>query len=117
MYDPGSRTDFVIAPLAPHTLEEKTSEIAPPGYPGLETMLPLLLTAVSEGKLTLEDVTNRLYTNPKKIFNLPDQPNTYVEVCICTCNLYNLCLLILVWYPMYEHERHFISALNFYRLT
>jgi len=45
-------------------------------------MLPLLLTAVSEGKLTLEDVINRLYTNPKRIFNLPDQPNTYVEVFI-----------------------------------
>lgn len=39
---------------APHTVEEKNSEKPPPGFPGLETMLPLLLTAVSEGRLTLE---------------------------------------------------------------
>ena len=40
--------------LAPHSVEEKDSENAPPGFPGLETMLPLLLTAVHEGKMTLE---------------------------------------------------------------
>ncbi|CAG9761006.1 unnamed protein product [Ceutorhynchus assimilis] len=65
---------------APHTLEEKVSETAPPGFPGLETILPLLLNAVNEGRLTMEDITNKFYKNPKKIFNLPDQPNTYVEV-------------------------------------
>ena len=31
---------------APHTLEEKNSQNPPPGFPGLETILPLLLTAV-----------------------------------------------------------------------
>ncbi|KAE8286536.1 CAD protein Glutamine-dependent carbamoyl-phosphate synthase [Larimichthys crocea] len=31
---------------APHSVEEKNSDHPPPGYPGLETMLPLLLTAV-----------------------------------------------------------------------
>jgi carbamoyl-phosphate synthase/aspartate carbamoyltransferase/dihydroorotase len=40
--------------LAPHTVEEKTSEKVPPGFPGLETILPLLLTAIHEGKLTIE---------------------------------------------------------------
>ena len=40
--------------LAPHTTAEKSSDRPPPGFPGLETMLPLLLTAVSERKLTLE---------------------------------------------------------------
>ena len=39
---------------APHAVEEKNSPKPPPGYPGLETMLPLLLTAVSEGRLTLD---------------------------------------------------------------
>ena len=43
-------------------------------------MLPLLLTAVHEGRLTLDDVVARLYTNPRRIFNLPEQPDTYVEV-------------------------------------
>ncbi|XP_064604486.1 multifunctional protein CAD-like isoform X2 [Liolophura sinensis] len=65
---------------APHTVEEKDSQNGPPGFPGLETMLPLLVTAVNEGKLTLEDIIMRLHTNPKNIFNLPDQPDTYVEV-------------------------------------
>ncbi|NXH14339.1 PYR1 protein, partial [Bucco capensis] len=65
---------------APHTLEEKQGKEPPPGYPGLETMLPLLLTAVSEGRLTVEDIVQRLYENPRKIFGLPAQEDTYVEV-------------------------------------
>uniref|UniRef100_A0AAY4EJD4 Multifunctional protein CAD n=1 Tax=Denticeps clupeoides TaxID=299321 RepID=A0AAY4EJD4_9TELE len=65
---------------APHSVEEKNCEKPPPGYPGLETMLPLLLTAVSEGRLTIDDIIQRLYENPRKIFSLPAQENTYVEV-------------------------------------
>ncbi|XP_014243970.1 CAD protein [Cimex lectularius] len=65
---------------APHTLEEKLSEKAPPGFPGLETILPLLLTAVNEGKLTIEDIVDKMHKNPRRIFNLPEQPNTYIEV-------------------------------------
>uniref|UniRef100_A0A8C3IBY0 Carbamoyl-phosphate synthetase 2, aspartate transcarbamylase, and dihydroorotase n=1 Tax=Chrysemys picta bellii TaxID=8478 RepID=A0A8C3IBY0_CHRPI len=65
---------------APHTVEEKEGKEPPPGYPGLETMLPLLLTAVSEGRLAIEDVVKRLYENPRKIFSLPAQDDTYIEV-------------------------------------
>ncbi|XP_050186854.1 CAD protein isoform X1 [Myiozetetes cayanensis] len=65
---------------APHTLEEKQGQQPPPGYPGLETMLPLLLTAVSEGRLSMEDIVQRLCENPRKIFGLPAQEDTYVEV-------------------------------------
>uniref|UniRef100_A0A3B3T4R5 Multifunctional protein CAD n=1 Tax=Paramormyrops kingsleyae TaxID=1676925 RepID=A0A3B3T4R5_9TELE len=65
---------------APHTVKEKDSENPPPGYPGLETMLPLLLTAVSKGRLTIDDIVKRLYENPRRIFSLPPQENTYVEV-------------------------------------
>ncbi len=65
---------------APHTIEEKDSDNPPPGFPGLETILPLLLTAVDLGRLSLDDVIQKMYTNPKKIFNLPDQPETWVEV-------------------------------------
>ncbi|XP_053918724.1 CAD protein isoform X2 [Cuculus canorus] len=65
---------------APHTLEEKQGPEPPPGYPGLETLLPLLLTAVSEGRLSVEDIVQRLYENPRKIFGLPAQEDTYVEV-------------------------------------
>jgi len=64
---------------APHTREEKKNQKLP-GFPGLETMLPLLLTAVNDGRLTIEDLVLRLHTNPRKIFGLPEQPDTYVEV-------------------------------------
>jgi carbamoyl-phosphate synthase/aspartate carbamoyltransferase/dihydroorotase len=65
---------------APHTLNEKDSENPPPGFPGLETALPLLLTAVHEKRLSLEDLVSRLWTNPRKIFNLPLQPQTYLDI-------------------------------------
>lgn len=66
--------------IAPHTLEEKCGPKPPPGFPGLETMLPLLLTAVSEGRLSLDDLLQRLHHNPRRIFHLPLQEDTYVEV-------------------------------------
>ncbi len=65
---------------APHTLAEKDGENPPPGFPGLETILPLLLTAVGNGRLTLNDVLTRMVTNPRRIFQLPEQPETWVEV-------------------------------------
>ena len=64
---------------APHLIEEKEGKNTP-GFPGLETALPLLLTAVKEGKLTIDDIIEKYYTNPRKIFNLPEQPDTYLEV-------------------------------------
>ncbi|KAM3516352.1 hypothetical protein MY11210_000111 [Beauveria gryllotalpidicola] len=47
---------------------------------GIAEALPLLLTAVTEGKLTIDDIKDRLYTNPKKIFELHEQTGTSVEV-------------------------------------
>lgn len=65
---------------APHTLEEKDSENPPPGFPGLETLLPLLLTAVDNGRLTIDHIIERSVLNPRRIFNIPEQPETWVEV-------------------------------------
>lgn len=65
---------------APHTLAEKDSDNPPPGFPGLETLLPLLLTAVNDGRLTIDDIVQKSVINPLKIFNLPEQPETWVEV-------------------------------------
>jgi carbamoyl-phosphate synthase/aspartate carbamoyltransferase/dihydroorotase len=65
---------------APHTLAEKDGENPPPGFPGLETLLPLLLTAVQEGRLSLEQLVEKSVTNPRRIFNLPVQPETWVDV-------------------------------------
>ena len=65
---------------APHTLQEKDGDDPPPGFPGLETILPLLLTAVQEGRLTLEDIVTRMVDNPRRIFNLPKQSETWIEI-------------------------------------
>ena len=43
-------------------------------------MLPLMLTAVKQGRLTLEDLESKMYHKPRKIFNFPEQSETYVEV-------------------------------------
>mmetsp|Transcript_30549 Transcript_30549/g.73651 ORF Transcript_30549/g.73651 Transcript_30549/m.73651 type:complete len:2104 (+) Transcript_30549:136-6447(+) len=80
LWDNMAIIDVFSSHHAPHTLSEKTADSPPPGFPGLETMLPLLLTAVSEGRLTIEDLVLRLHTNPILIFNLSEQHNTHVEV-------------------------------------
>ena len=64
---------------APHLTAEKTESCCP-GFPGLQTALPLLLTAAKQGRLTIEDIELRYHTNPLRIFGLPEQPNTYIEV-------------------------------------
>ena len=65
---------------APHTLAEKDGDNPPPGFPGVETLLPLLLTAVSEGRLSIEQILEKSVTAPRRIFGLPEQPETWVEV-------------------------------------
>jgi carbamoyl-phosphate synthase / aspartate carbamoyltransferase / dihydroorotase len=65
---------------APHTLTEKDSDNPPPGFPGLETALPLYLSLVHQGRLSLDGLIARMYTNPRRIFGLPEQPDTWIEV-------------------------------------
>jgi dihydroorotase-like cyclic amidohydrolase len=65
---------------APHTLAEKDGENPPPGFPGLETIFPLLFTAVHAGRLTMNDILSRMVSNPSRIFHMPEQPETWVEV-------------------------------------
>jgi len=72
--------DCFASDHAPHTLAEKDSANPPPGFPGLETALPLLLTAVDAKRLTLDALIEKMFVNPKKIFNLPNQPETWIEV-------------------------------------
>ncbi|KAG8786123.1 hypothetical protein FRC15_012070 [Serendipita sp. 397] len=49
---------------------------------GVEETLPLLLSAVEDKRLTFDDIKTRLYDNPVKIFNIPEQPQTKVEVVV-----------------------------------
>lgn len=72
--------DCIATDHAPHTYAEKTGDNPPPGFPGLETALPLMLNAVYEGRLTMDDLVERMSTAPKRIFNLPEQVDTRVEV-------------------------------------
>ncbi len=65
---------------APHTLAEKDSPEPPPGFPGLETALPLYLELVREGLISLEQLVDRTVNNPRRLFDLPDQPDTWIEV-------------------------------------
>ncbi|HRA65253.1 MAG TPA: amidohydrolase family protein [Caldilinea sp.] len=83
--------DIFATDHAPHTLAEKgiggnaaasspPPSSPPPGVPGLETMLPLLLTAAHKGLLELDDIIARCVKNPRRIYGLPEQPATWIEV-------------------------------------
>ncbi|ORY78127.1 hypothetical protein BCR37DRAFT_382378 [Protomyces lactucae-debilis] len=47
---------------------------------GIAETLPLLFSAVDEGRLTVDDIIARLHDDPKRIFKLHDQANSLVEV-------------------------------------
>lgn len=72
--------DIFATDHAPHTRAEKSGENPPPGVPGVETMLPLLLTAVHGDQLELEDILARCVNQPRAIYGLPEFADTYVEV-------------------------------------
>ncbi|OGH39509.1 MAG: hypothetical protein A3B41_00645 [Candidatus Levybacteria bacterium RIFCSPLOWO2_01_FULL_37_26] len=75
-----SYIDVIESDHAPHTIEEKQSTNPPYGVPGLETTLPLLLTAVSQNRLTIDDVVRLCHANPAKIFNIKIDPETKIEI-------------------------------------
>lgn len=74
--------DCIATDHAPHTREEKAGALPPPGVPGLETTLPLLLTAVHEGRLTLDRLVELTSTRPAALFGVqtPAESNVTVEV-------------------------------------
>ncbi len=78
---PHTMSEKGIAGDAAHPRDDGESGAGPqPGVPGVETMLPLLLTAVDAGRLALQDVLLRCVENPRRIYGLPEQPQTWVEV-------------------------------------
>jgi len=67
--------DIIGSDHAPYTKEEKergSEDIftPPAGFPGLSTRLPLLFTAVKEGKMELDRMVELICENPAKIFGL-----------------------------------------------
>ncbi|UCH32754.1 MAG: dihydroorotase family protein [Candidatus Bathyarchaeota archaeon] len=65
--------DIIASDHAPHSIDEKMVDSVwnvKPGIPGLETLLPLLLTKVNEGWFSVNDVVRLTAENPAKIFHL-----------------------------------------------
>lgn len=72
--------DVIESDHAPHTKTEKDSDNPPFGVPGLETMLPLVLTAEQEGKINRHQLLDRLRYNPAKILGLKFEDSSQVDV-------------------------------------
>lgn len=62
---------IVASDHAPHSISEKKRfPDSPPGVPGLETTLPLLLTLVSQGKLSMKRMVSMLASKPAGLFGM-----------------------------------------------
>jgi len=70
LWDNLKYVDAIATDHAPHTLEEKNSDHPPSGVPGLETMLPLLLTAVHQKQLDWNDLVRLTSSGPATLFGL-----------------------------------------------
>lgn len=57
---------------APHTLEEKAKPypLSPSGMPGVQTLVPVMLTHVVEGRLSLERFVDLTSAGPARVFGI-----------------------------------------------
>ncbi len=89
--------DTIGTDHAPHLLAEKLKayKLAPSGFPGLETALPLLLNEVNNGRLTLKKLIELTAHNPAKIFNLSHtgQIKTGFAADLCVVDMDKKCLI------------------------
>ncbi|MGI8500350.1 MAG: dihydroorotase [Hassallia sp.] len=67
--------DFIATDHAPHTLEEKALEYpnSPSGMPGVETSLPLMLTAAMQGRCSVAQVVNWMSTAVASSYGIPNK--------------------------------------------
>jgi dihydroorotase len=64
--------DVLGSDHAPHTLEEKAKPYpdSPSGMTGVQTLVPIMLTHVAQGRLTLERFVDLSSAGPARIFNI-----------------------------------------------
>ena len=64
--------DVVGSDHAPHTWSEKQTAYphSPSGMPGVQTMLPMMLTHAVEGRLSLQRVADLTAAGPARVYNL-----------------------------------------------
>lgn len=67
--------DFIATDHAPHTLEEKKRAYpnTPSGMPGVETSLPLMLTAMHGGRCTLAEIQKWMCSGPAEAYRIPNK--------------------------------------------
>ena len=67
--------DTIGSDHAPHLKKnkEKTYPNSPSGMPGVQTLMPVMLNHINEGKLTLEQLINFVCENPVKIFGIKNK--------------------------------------------
>jgi dihydroorotase len=67
--------DFVATDHAPHTLTEKRNPYpdSPAGMPGVETSLPLMLTEVKAGRITLAEIQKWMCYGPAEAYGIPNK--------------------------------------------
>lgn len=70
--------DALSVHTVPHDLAVQTGHTPSQPVAGLDDSVRLLLQAVNDGRLTLDFIESRLCTNPRTIFQLPEQPHTHV---------------------------------------
>lgn len=70
LWDNLAHCEMIATDHAPHTIAEKQSGKPPSGMPGLETLLPLLLNAAHEKRLSLQDIARLTSRNPARVFHL-----------------------------------------------
>ncbi|WP_213982476.1 dihydroorotase [Sphingomonas sp. dw_22] len=64
--------DVIGSDHAPHTREEKAQEYprSPSGMPGVQTLLPLMLNHVAEGRMTLQRLIDMTSAGPQRVFGI-----------------------------------------------
>ena len=67
--------DVIGSDHAPHTLEEKMQPYpkSPSGMAGVQTLLPIMLNFVNDGKLSIHDLVRLVSYNPCKIYNIKNK--------------------------------------------